>query len=71
MKGQASNEVRSAASHVAMNEAKGKPRSEGYPVSGRTEEFKGGFQPVADWVKAQGFKTDWEVGINKRGRRAL
>jgi hypothetical protein len=59
----ASSEQISHANAVAMNEVKGKPRADGYPVSERTEAFKDG--SAVAWAKRQGFKTDWEVGLKK------
>lgn len=69
MKRVASNEVRRAADAAARSEG-GKPRTLGYPVSNRSNEFAHGteewpIQPVAEWAKRQGFKTDWEVGLKK------
>jgi hypothetical protein len=58
------NEARTHAEHVAMNEVKGKPRTEGYPVSNRSAEFKMAWSPDAK------FPTGWADGTGMaRGRR--
>lgn len=73
----ATNEQISHANTVAMNEVKGKPRTDGYPVSNRSAAFKEAvFSPAEakkqrqidslnSWASQQGFKTDWQVGLKK------
>lgn len=58
-----SSEKVSHANAIAMNEIKGKPRKEGYPVSNRTEEFKGGSMM---WNQPAGsFPTAYETSRNR------
>ena len=62
MKGQASNEVRNAAAHIEMQEAKGKARTKGLPTSERSQEFKSGTQP---WLPPIPYANAWDAERNR------
>lgn len=58
------NEARNSAEHVAMNDMKGKPRTEGNPPSQRSDEFKSGYYEMA-WSPKATRPNAYEVARNR------
>lgn len=60
----ASKAARHASNVIAMNDVKGPPRDEGFPVSNRSDEFK---DSAGTWLQSfapDGFTNAWDASRN-------